>query len=109
MRQSLSRYGDFVFSETSFAFEPSKKPDLIRFFSEVTGSSLTSLACAAVGDKTIIIDRRDGLKVSLLSGGWVLVRLSGTEPIGRLYAESATEKETNRLMAAMQEILATVP
>ena len=111
LRQSLSRYGDFVFSETSFAFEPSKKPELIRFFAEVTASSLTSLtslACEDVGDKTIIIDRRDGLKVSLLSGVWVLVRLSGTEPIGRLYAESATEEETNRLMAAMQEILATV-
>jgi phosphomannomutase len=108
LRQSLSGYGTFVFSESSFAFEPSKKPDLIRFFSGVEATSLTVLISPDASDKTLHIDRRDGLKVTLSCGSWVLVRLSGTEPIGRIYAESATQDETDRLIKQMQALLASV-
>jgi phosphomannomutase len=105
LRQSLSRYGDFVFSETSFAFEPSKKSELIRFFAEVEAVDLTALMSVESLDKTIEIDRRDGLKVTLASGAWVLIRLSGTEPIGRIYAESTTVEETDRLIATVKKII----
>jgi len=108
LRQSLSRYGTFVFSESSFGFEPAKKPDLIRFFAEVESDALSALISAESSDKTLQIDRRDGLKVALSSGAWVLVRLSGTEPIGRIYAESATKEETTRLIKQMQALLASV-
>lgn len=108
LRQSLSRYGTFVFSESSFGFDPSKKPELIRFFAEVESDALTALISAESSDKTIQIDRRDGLKVAMASGAWVLVRLSGTEPIGRIYAESETGEETQRLIKQMQALLASV-
>ena len=105
LRQSLERYGQFVFSETSFSFEASKKPELIRFFGEVLASALTAFSGV---DARVEIDRRDGLKVSLDTGSWLLVRLSGTEPIGRIYAESATTEETQRLIKQMQALLASV-
>ena len=37
------------------------------------------------GDK---FKRTDGLKIIMKNGDWVLLRLSGTEPLARIYAES---------------------
>lgn len=37
-------------------------------------------------------DLTDGIKMFLDDSSWVMVRLSGTEPIARLYAESGTEE-----------------
>ena len=36
------------------------------------------------------IDRTDGVRFLLVNGGWAVVRMSGTEPLVRLYAESPT-------------------
>lgn len=58
------------------------------------------------GKKVLSLSRIDGVKFSLEGGSWVLVRLSGTEPIARLYAEAADEKETRRLIAAGKEWIA---
>ena len=44
------------------------------------------------------VETLDGLKLRLGGEGWVLFRVSGTEPVLRLYAEAETE-------AAVQEIL----
>lgn len=40
----------------------------------------------------------DGLKVWLDNDEWVLIRPSGTEPVVRIYAETATKKETQALL-----------
>ncbi len=46
------------------------------------------------------IDRTDGQKLLLPEGRWILFRPSGTEPVVRIYAESAESAETDRLLAA---------
>lgn len=43
------------------------------------------------------IDRRDGLKLVLNDGSWVLMRPSGTEPVVRVYAESSSLAESKRI------------
>ena len=42
-------------------------------------------------------DLTDGIKLFLDSSSWVMVRLSGTEPIARIYAESRSEDELDRI------------
>ncbi|MFC1743816.1 phosphoglucomutase/phosphomannomutase family protein [Candidatus Riflebacteria bacterium] len=42
--------------------------------------------------KVIKIDRRDGVKFHFEIDNWVLIRLSGTEPLVRVYAEAPTKK-----------------
>jgi len=54
------------------------------------------------GLKVQSIDRTDGQKLVLGDGRWILFRPSGTEPVVRIYAESADIKETERLLAAAQ-------
>ena len=49
------------------------------------------------------IDRIDGQKLLLGDGRWILFRASGTEPVVRIYAESADARETSRLLEAAKE------
>ena len=50
------------------------------------------------GRKVAEIVTFDGLKVILDNDDWLLIRPSGTEPLLRIYAESATKKETQLLL-----------
>lgn len=44
--------------------------------------------------RVVETDRTDGLKLTFDDGAWVLMRLSGTEPLMRVYTEAATMKES---------------
>jgi phosphoglucomutase len=55
------------------------------------------------GRKVQSIDRTDGQKLELGDGRWILFRLSGTEPVVRIYAESPDTRETDRLLDAAKE------
>jgi phosphomannomutase len=50
-----------------------------------------------LGRRVARTDRSDGLKLVFDDGSWVLLRLSGTEPLLRVYTEAATEKESARI------------
>lgn len=52
------------------------------------------------GIKVSSIDRTDGVKYLLEDGSWLLLRLSGTEPVARLYVESGSEAGFHRLIQA---------
>jgi phosphoglucomutase len=47
----------------------------------------------------------DGLKLLFGDGSWVLIRLSGTEPVARLYAEARDEVQLNCLLAAGKDFI----
>ena len=49
------------------------------------------------GRRVANTDRTDGLKLSFDDGSWVLMRPSGTEPVARVYAESASPAESRKL------------
>ncbi|UCB57662.1 MAG: phosphoglucomutase/phosphomannomutase family protein [Candidatus Omnitrophota bacterium] len=49
--------------------------------------------------KITMIKDYDGLKFHLEDGSWILFRLSGTEPLLRIYAESSALAQTKRLIA----------
>ena len=52
------------------------------------------------GKKVTKLDRTDGLKLEREDGSWVLMRLSGTEPVVRVYCEAATQAELDHLAEA---------
>lgn len=57
------------------------------------------------GQKVAKIKDYDGTKLYLANGAWILFRLSGTEPIVRIYAEASTRDETEKLILAGKELL----
>jgi phosphomannomutase len=50
------------------------------------------------------IDRVDGLRFNLEGGGWALIRLSGTEPLMRIYTEVESEDLVNPVLASVREL-----
>lgn len=55
-------------------------------------------ASTLVGRKVVSVDRTDGAKFVFGDGSWMLVRLSGTEPIVRLYVEAESASATGKLL-----------
>ena len=49
------------------------------------------------------VDRTDGLKMICEDGCWVLMRLSGTEPVVRLYCEAASPQELSALVESAKK------
>jgi phosphoglucomutase len=54
-------------------------------------------ASTLLGRKVVSTDRTDGAKFVFEDGSWILVRLSGTEPIVRLYVEAESAAATAQL------------
>ncbi|PWT86937.1 MAG: phosphoglucomutase [Proteobacteria bacterium] len=50
-----------------------------------------------LGRKVVSIDRTDGAKFVFDDGNWILTRLSGTEPLLRLYVEAGNAAESAKL------------
>jgi phosphomannomutase len=49
------------------------------------------------------IVRTDGLKLVFSDGSWICYRLSGTEPVVRVYTEARTEADSAKLSAAAKQ------
>ena len=45
----------------------------------------------------------DGFKFYMDDGSWVLMRMSGTEPLMRVYAEAATQARVEELISALEQ------
>jgi alpha-D-glucose phosphate-specific phosphoglucomutase len=54
-------------------------------------------ASTLLGRKILSVDRTDGAKFVFEDGSWMLLRLSGTEPLLRLYAEAGSLSASNQL------------
>jgi phosphoglucomutase len=55
-----------------------------------------------LGRRVVSLDRTDGLKLEFGDGSWVLLRLSGTEPLLRVYIEAATRDAASKLASETQ-------
>jgi alpha-D-glucose phosphate-specific phosphoglucomutase len=60
-------------------------------------------AATLLGRRVKSVDRTDGAKFAFEDGTWMLLRLSGTEPLLRLYAEAETAGATKRLVKDASE------
>src|SRR5215471_18468751 len=54
------------------------------------------------GRKVKQVVRTDGMKLLFADGSWVCYRLSGTEPVVRVYAEARSEEDLEKLSAAAE-------
>ncbi len=57
-----------------------------------------------LGRKVERVNRLDGVKI-ITSSSWLMFRVSGTEPILRLYAEAPSKREAQRLLLQGEEII----
>jgi len=50
-------------------------------------------------------DRRDGVRFNLAGGSWAVVRMSGTEPLVRMYAETPDPSSLEEVLRDLRSIL----
>jgi phosphomannomutase len=59
-----------------------------------------------IGGSRVVRSRTDdGFKFHLEDGSWVLLRMSGTEPLMRVYSEAPSPQRVDELLAAMEAIV----
>jgi phosphomannomutase len=58
------------------------------------------------GEPVAEVVTKDGFKILLESGAWLLVRPSGTEPVLRVYAEAGSEGRVDELLDAGHDLVA---
>jgi len=60
---------------------------------------LSRIDLREIDNKAIVkIDTSDGSRLRLDDGSWLLIRLSGTEPLLRVYAESSSMEQVERML-----------
>lgn len=60
------------------------------------------------GQRVASVKRLDGAKFLRMDGSWLITRLSGTEPLVRIYAEAWRESEVQALLEAGRALLLSV-
>jgi phosphomannomutase len=84
-------YGKFYYVRHDEEFPAELKPKLVAHLKSL---ELTDLEGKKVREKNM----KDGVKFILENDAWVLFRLSGTEPLLRIYAESTDQSLANALV-----------
>jgi phosphomannomutase len=51
------------------------------------------------------VNHLDGAKCIREDGTWLLLRLSGTEPLIRIYAEAMSEQDTQTLLSSGRDLI----
>jgi alpha-D-glucose phosphate-specific phosphoglucomutase len=92
LQQLFVRVGSFYPNRENFRLTPEVKEK----FTEKVKKDPTDLG----GRKVTQVVRTDGLKLILDDGSWVCYRLSGTEPVVRVYSEARKESDSAPLSEA---------
>jgi phosphomannomutase len=58
------------------------------------------------GIKVKEVGRKDGIKLYLEEGSWVLLRPSGTEPLVRVYLETNSSEKLTKVAQQMESAIA---
>src|SRR6184192_4598130 len=85
----------------SAAEYPAVKERTMRTLREAAPEKLAGDAVARI----VHLDTNDGTKFFLDDGSWLLVRLSGTEPLVRVYAETRSQDELTPLLDAGEQMV----
>jgi phosphoglucomutase len=95
IKDLFGKVGSFYARRENFSLTPEVKA---KFTSKMK-SDPTELS----GHKVKQLVRSDGLKLILDDGSWVCYRVSGTEPVVRVYSEAKSEQDLARLAAAAKD------
>jgi len=91
------RYGRKVDGQKNITLTPDREKKLRR---------LTKNPPRKLGGRPVVdVETIEGLKLDFEEDDWLLLRLSGTEPLVRCYAEAGTKSEMSRLIKLGLELL----
>lgn len=84
-------FGKFRYARIDTSYPDNKKKKLMN--------NLKNSPPSKIIDKRVVeVKKQDGVKLICEDGSWLLMRLSGTEPILRIYAEAGSEKKAKEML-----------
>ena len=95
IKDLFAKVGSFYPQRENFRLTPEVKAKFT--------SKLKSDPAEISGRKVKQVVRTDGLKLVFADNAWICYRLSGTEPVVRVYAEAGSEAELKKLAAAARD------
>lgn len=84
-------YGTYEYRRVDIKYSDEKKQKLLDFLKNSPPKDV-------LGKKIVEIKRTDGDKFICEDSSWLMLRLSGTEPILRIYAEAPSEKKAFKIL-----------
>ena len=90
-------YGTYEYKRLDLKYPDEKKPKLMEM---LNSDPLKEV----LGKKVIAVNKKDGYKFICEDSSWLMLRLSGTEPILRVYAEAPTEKKALAILEFGKEL-----
>ena len=94
-----SEVGSWVYRREDVSLDRSARAEVVdRLAAAARPATLVGQRVEAVSDL-------DGIKLRLADRSWLLVRLSGTEPLARIYAESQDASAVDELLQAGREMM----
>jgi phosphoglucomutase len=92
IEETYEEFGYFYTKRTDMKLTPQLK--------ETLAAKLTNPPTEIDGLKVRSVNTIDGVKLIFNDSNWLLFRLSGTEPVARMYAEACTPKDLKHLLDA---------
>ncbi|MBN2452836.1 MAG: phosphoglucomutase/phosphomannomutase family protein [Candidatus Omnitrophica bacterium] len=94
-------YGTYEYKRLDLKYPDEKKPALMAMLDADPPKEV-------LGRKVVEVKKTDGYKFICDDMSWLMLRLSGTEPILRIYAEAPTEKKALGILQRGKEIAFSV-
>ncbi len=98
----VEKFGPYLSCRLDFSIEEKEKERLKKLI-EKPAEKLKERELKRI--ETEKINQIDGLKVVLVDGSWFLLRLSGTEPVARVYLEARNEERLENLKSQVLNLL----
>ncbi len=90
--------GPHTFRRIDVSYDESERANLAKMVESASPTSLGGLALESD-------DRRDGVRFNLAGGSWAVARMSGTEPLVRLYAETPDDSTLEAVLSDLRSTL----
>ena len=90
--------GPHSFRRDDVSYAEADRAKLANLVSTASPDSLGGLALESD-------DRRDGVRFNLAGGSWAVVRMSGTEPLVRMYAETPDDSTLDLVLRDLRSVL----
>jgi phosphomannomutase len=90
--------GPHTFRRIDVSYDESQRSNLVQKMTSAAPTSLGGLA-------NEFDDRRDGVRFNLAGGSWAVVRMSGTEPLVRIYAETPDDATLDAVLNDLRSVL----
>jgi phosphoglucomutase len=104
--KKLHELTDEVYKEFGFFYSKRADMKLTQNLKDSLANRLANPPASLDGLKVREVNTTDGVKLIFDDATWLLFRLSGTEPVARIYAEACSPKDLKHLLDAGKKFVA---